>query len=432
MRVSKILLTVIVLLSSVSGSVWAQHSLTVDAAIAIAVANNRELAAARVAIREAEARLQQASLWPNPEVEVNGRFDNAFNNEGEHNFATGVSQPFSISGRISAQTGVARVNIERTGAEVADLERRIVGTVRRTFTELLALEEQISLQKFLVRLNNELLSATRAGLKQGQISEKDVNAIHIALQQAQQRQKVLETQKQSRLLELNKLLGRPADSIFITLGNLEFKPLHDLSIFTPAKAMERRPDFLVARLDVETAKADQRLAGAQRFEDWRIGADYEREKTVVNGAPPQDTSQFIGLKMVIPLPLFDRKQGRIRETLALEDRAQKTVEALKLQIGQELADALNRVKSLAPLLESYTAGILKQAEGNVKLVEDGYRKGLASIVEVIQSRQQFAELKSSYIDTVREYQLALIDLEIAAGLFPNAMHHNQPTGMKKP
>lgn len=399
-------------------SAFAQQSLTLDAAVQAALANNRELVAERVRVEEAKARLVQAGQWPNPELELEGRFDKAFNNEGEHDFAAGVNQPFSVSGRIGAQKGVARVDIERTFAEVADLERRVVGEVRRSFTESQAAEEQIGLQKFLIGLNEELLKATKTALERGQVSEKDVNAILIALQQAQQRQKVLETQRRSRLLELNRLMGQSPEQEFVTAGALQLQVLADMTAFTLEKALARRPDFTAAQLDVNAARSEQRLAKAERFEDWRIGVGYQREQSVVDGAPPQNVSQFVGLKLSIPLPLFDRKQGRIRETMALEDRAQKTVEALKLQIGQEIADAQQRVKTLAPLLESYQTGILKRAEDNVKLVENGYRQGLANIVEVIQSRQQFAELKSSYIDTLRDYQEAVIDLEIAAGVVP--------------
>jgi cobalt-zinc-cadmium efflux system outer membrane protein len=410
----------IIFLAVLAGaSAFAQQSLTLEQAVQNALTNNRELAAARVRVEEAKARLVQAGQWPNPELELEGRFDNAFNNEGEHGFAAGVNQPFTVSGRIGAQKSVARVDIDRTFAEVADLERRVVGEVRRSFTESLAVEQQVGLQKFLIGLNEELLKATKAALERGQVSEKDVNAIQIALQQAQQRQKVLETQRRSRLLELNKLMGLPAEPEAVIAGELQLQVLADMSAFTLEKALARRPDFAVAQFDVALARSEQRLAKAERFEDWRIGAGYQREQSVVDGAPPQNVGQFVGLKLSIPLPLFDRKQGRIRETVALEDRAQKTVEALKLQIAQELADAQQRVKALAPLLESYTPEILKRAEDNVKLVENGYRQGLASIVEVIQSRQQFAELKSSYIDTLRDYQEAVIDLEIAAGIVPN-------------
>ena len=429
-----VLLVICVIIISASAPGFAQPLLTLDAAVNSALTDNRELAAARMRVEEAKARLVQAGLLPNPELEVAGKFDSAFRNEGEHTFGFGLAQPFSVSGRIVAQKGVARVDIERTSAEVANLERRIVGEVRRAFTELFRAEEHIKLQEFLIGLNEELLTAMKAALKRGQISEKDVNTIQIALQQARQRQKVLETQRRSRLLELNKLLGQPADFDFIAVGKLELQALPELSAFVLAKALDRRPDYVGAQLDVDLARSEQRLTKAERFEAWRIGVGYEHEQSVVDGALSQGVDQFVGLKLSIPLPLFDRKQGRILETLALEDRAQKTAEALKLQIAQELADALNRVKTLASLLESYAPGILKRAESNVKLVEDGYRQGLTSIVEVIQSRQQFAELKSSYIDTLAEYQWAVIDLEIAAGIFPGTIklkHANEVNSYEK-
>ncbi|MBI5942735.1 MAG: TolC family protein [Chloroflexi bacterium] len=413
-----VLLVIVVIIISASAPGFAQPLLTLDAAVNSALTDNRELAAARMRIEEAKARLVQAGLLPNPELGIAGRFDSAFRNEGEHTFGFDLTQPFSVSGRIGGQKGVASVDIERTLAEVANLERRVVGEVRREFTELFTAEEQIKLQEFLIGLNEELLTAMKAAMVRGQVSEKDVNTIRIALQQARQRQRVLETQRRSRLLELNKLLGKQAEFDFIAVGKLEVQALPELSEFVPAKALDRRPDYVGAQLDVDLARSEQRLTKAERFEDWRIGMGYERDQSVVDGAPSQGVDQFVGLKLSIPLPLFDRKQGRILETLALEDRAQKSAEALKLQIEQELADALNRMKTLASLLESYEPGILKRAESNVKLVEDGYRQGLTNIVEVIQCRQQFAELKSSYIDTLAEYQRAVIDLEIAAGIFP--------------
>lgn len=396
-----------------------RRSLTLEQAIQDALANNRELAAARVRVEEAKARLQQAGLWPNPELELDGRFDNTFNNEGERSFGAAFNQPFSVSGRLGAQRRLARTSIERTIAEVRDQERHTAAAVRTEFTELFAIEEQIKLQTFLIELNAKLLTAIQAAFGRGEVSEKDVNAILIARQQAEQRLKLLGTQRRGRLLQLDKLMGKPPEHEFVAAGELKAQPQPDPSGFTLKRALERRPDYAAAQLDVSIARAERELTKAERYEDWRVGAGYEHEQTVVDGAPPQRAGQFLGLRLTVPLPLFDRKQGRIRETLATEDRAGKLAEALQIQIAQELADALNRVTSLAPLLESYQGGLLKRAEDNVKLVEDGYRKGLVSVAEVIQSRQQFNELKSSYIDTLRDYHLALVDLDIAAGVFPS-------------
>lgn len=433
-KMKTLLIAAVVIVVSASASGFAQPLLTLDAAVNSALTGNRELAAARMRVEEAKARLVQAGLLPNPELEVEGKFDIAFKSDSKHTFGIGFVQPFSISGRIVAQKGVARVDIDRALAEVDDLERRIVGDVRRMFTELFTADEQIKLQEFLIGLNEELLRATKAALVRGQVSEKDVNATQIALHQARQRQKVLETQRRSRLLELNKLMGKPAEFNFIAAGTLEAQALPELSAFVLEKALDQRPDYVGAQLDVDLARSEQRLTKAERFEAWRIGVGYQREQGAVDGTSSQGVDQFVGLKLSIPLPLFDGKQGRILETLAKEDRAQKTAEALKLHISQELADALNRVKSLASLLESYSPDILKRAENNVKLVENGYRRGLTSIVEVIQSRQQFAELKSSYIDMLAEYQRAMIDLEIAAGIFTGTIklkHANEVNSHEK-
>src|SRR5450759_3977949 len=83
-----------------------RQSLTLEQVVQNAVANNREVAAARVRSEEAKARLQQAGLWPNPEWELAGRFDNAFDNEGEHTVAAAVHKPFSVSGSVGAKKSV--------------------------------------------------------------------------------------------------------------------------------------------------------------------------------------------------------------------------------------------------------------------------------------------------------------------------------------
>ncbi len=411
----KILAIAVVMVIFVSTNSVAQQSLTPSAAVNIALSDNPELAAARMRIEEMNARLLQAGMLPNPELELEGKFDFDFNNEKKNTFSIGIVQAFSISGRIVAQKDVARVEIERAVVEIADLERRLVRDVRRTFIELLAIVEHIKIQGTLVGLNEELLRVLKASLTRGLVSEKDVNAAQIALQQAEQRQKTFESQHRSRQIEMNRLMGRPAEQEFLPKGLLEPQPLKDLSDFILEKALERRPDYIAAQIDIALARSEQRLIKAEQFDSWRIGLGYEREQGADNGS----AEHFIGFKLTVPLPLFDKKQGLILETSAKEKRAQKTAAALRLQISYELAEILNRAKTLASLIESYSPDILKRAESNVSLAENGYRRGLIGITEVIQSGQQLAEFKSSYMEMLKEYHMALADIEIAAGIFPS-------------
>src|SRR3972149_9554811 len=101
----KLLLVIVVIIISASASGSAQPLLTLDAAVNSALTDNRELAAARMRIEEAKARLVQAGLLPNPELEIAGKFDSAFRNEGEHTFGFGLAQPFSVSGGVGGREG---------------------------------------------------------------------------------------------------------------------------------------------------------------------------------------------------------------------------------------------------------------------------------------------------------------------------------------
>lgn len=412
---------------SISGAEEPIRGLTIDQAVGIALHENRDLMAARMEIEEARGRLTQAGLFPNPVLDSNFSSDFAFGNEGERSFSAGISQPIPLSGRIGAQRRAARVDIKRTFADLANKERRLVRDVRRNFIEVLAIDEQIKLQDTLIDLNSDLVEAIKVGIKEGLASQKDLNAVAIALQQARQEREVLISQRSSNILELDRLLGKPPTFSFLPEGNLEYRFPEHLAEYNAQTAFAKRPDLKFAELDAELAKANLGLAKALRFEDITVGISYQRDRTILDipeGSIP-NTDNLIGFKLTVPLPFFDRNQGRIAEARAREIRAEESIEALKLEISQEVNDALNRVNALAAILGTYESGILKAAEDNVKLVESGYRQGLAGITEVIQSRQQFANLKSSYINAIRDYQIALNDLQISTGTYPSTINFNE-------
>ena len=399
------------------------QTLTIDQAVDLALKENLGLAAARIQVDEAIGRSKQAGLYPNPEIESSFGFDTIFANDGERNFSAGINQPIPISGRISAQKEVANVNVNLTLSDIANSERLLVQNVRRTFIELLAIKEQLKLQETLISLNSELLNGIEAGIKEGLASRQDLNAVAIALQQARQEKEVSIALKKSKIYEINNLLGKPPGFNFTPKGTLKYESFKNINNYNVDTASSQRPDLRFAGLDIERAKADLRLAKALRFDDVTAGIFYENDRLVIDSAGGQitDNDQLIGFKLTIPLPIFDRKQGLIAEAQSRENRAEENFNALKLSISQEVSDAMNRVTTLSELLETYQTGILRTAEDNVKLVEDGFKQGLVGIADVIQSRQQFATLTSSYINSVRDYQIALNDLQIASGIYPSTI-----------
>lgn len=80
-------------------------------------------------------------------------------------------------------------------------------------------------------------------------------------------------------------------------------------------AFKLRHELQIARLNINRAKADNELAHAQKWEDWTVGVGFEQDKSVITGAPPQKPDKKLALNLIIPLPLLNSNQGRIRRQL---------------------------------------------------------------------------------------------------------------------
>ncbi|MHB8744101.1 MAG: TolC family protein [Sulfuricaulis sp.] len=409
-----IVFTGIALLGSVSVAANAA-GLTLEEAVGMAIHDNKDLQAARYAVEAARARLSQAGLLPNPRLELSEKSDSIFNNEGEYTAYVGLSQQFPIAGRIARQKNVAQADVALAQAEINEAERKLTGDVAASFYRILAVERQIEVRDRLIGIDEKLAEATRNRFRAAEVSELDVNTAQLELQRLTQERALLLDQRATQLAQLNQLLGQPvAQSLALddTLPTIE--PVPSL-IEAQQRALALRPDLRFALLTADRARADQALARAQRWEDWTVGVGVEQNRLAIQGLPPQNSGRALGVTLSIPLPLFNRNQGRIAETAAAGTQAAVRIEALKLSIGNEVATAYAEAERLQTAVQQYQQDILAVSDRNVRLAQQGYDQGLVSIVEVIQAQRQQSDMNISYLDVLEQYLQALVKLHLAVG-----------------
>src|SRR5262249_51396771 len=104
-----------------------------DQLVQTALSQNKSLQAAREQLRQAEARVKQARLRPNPSLEVSNSTDALFANEGENGFAVSLSQPFELGGKREKRLQVADAEVALAKAEIAEEERHLVGQLRSAY-----------------------------------------------------------------------------------------------------------------------------------------------------------------------------------------------------------------------------------------------------------------------------------------------------------
>jgi cobalt-zinc-cadmium efflux system outer membrane protein len=389
------------------------ENFTPESAAVFALRHNKDLIAARHLIAEAEGRLVQAGLWNNPEFEFRTEFD-ARTDEGKRLYEGGFMQRFPWSGRLTQARAVARVDVAMAVEELRDKERMLAGNVLGKARALLVVESKLRLNDENRELLERIFKQTSALTATGQASAAEARVIELEQTTLDLSREALSVERRARLAELNGLLGRSPGQTLSVTGALPEAP--DSSSLNSAAAITlRRPDRQLAVLQIDKAQAEQRLAKSERWEDVGVGAAVIRERE--EGM----YETMVGLKVSVPLPLWNRNQGRIAETQARQERAAASVDALDLAIASEIREAQARVTGLATVLNRTRGPALDLARKNTQLIQDTYATGTASFLTVFESRKQRLSIEETALQTEEQLAAAITDWEMRTGLFPSSV-----------
>ncbi|HCU5991575.1 TPA: TolC family protein [Legionella pneumophila] len=381
----------------------------------LAIQQNKDLKAARFAISIAEARLVQAGLWSNPNINLNNNDDRLFNNEGEYSRSISFNQAFPISGRIAKQKTVARIDILRAQAEVFEATRQLSAKVANAYYAVVIAENRMQQLNYLQKINQELVRVIHNRYHAAEISKLDDNSARIEYARITQEKQLLKSQLISQYTLLNQLIGQTPNSPLNVKKTIRIAkgipPLGNLI----NHALSNRPDRRALLLAGQRAMADRRLAQAERFADWTLGAGVQQDKIVVEGGLPQPADRTLGVSLSIPLPLLNRNQGRIMEASATGTQAMISVDALNLTIETEVTSNYGQLNALKTSVAQTQGTSLRLGLENVKLAREAYQNGQVSFLNVLQVQRQQNDVQMAYLKTMGQYFQSYVALCTAIG-----------------
>lgn len=394
-----------------AASAWAGSvSLSLDGAADYALKHNPTLAAARLRIEEARGRLEQSGRLKNPELELDFT-RNTMGREGS--LGAAFIQRFPVTARLRHEKSVSRAELAAAEAEVRDGERKLAAETRLAAVKLLALEAQRELRLRQLENSRELSKFLLKRVETGEGSAVDASQVELEARQVEIENLQLATEEVGLINELRPLLGVSGETSVKITGSLP----------SPGKlpgvsSIANRPDVLAAESRAEAAQAAVRQERANRWEDIGVGAAYTRERTK-DEPDPTETEHIVGLKLSIPLPLWNSNTGRIKEAEAAATRAAKEVDAARLNAGAEAAGARAEMAALAKLLADLDDSVLPKAAQIEDQLRSNYATGLTPLTDVLRARTRRLELQRTRINALRDYQLARIrHLSATAGLSP--------------
>jgi cobalt-zinc-cadmium efflux system outer membrane protein len=350
----------------------------------------------------------------NPELGVDFKHDSRF---GEGTVGVSFDQKFPVTSRLRLEKALSATLVTAAELEVRDSERTIIERAQALMVKLISLEQQRGLRQAQSDLAQKLSKFAADRSAAGELSALDAAQAQVDAQRLILESRKLETERVSLLGELKPKLGIGADDTLIVTGSLPEAKL-------PERARwDQRPDYQLARVNEDAARTGIDLAHAKKWEDITAGIMWEGER--MEDAPNGlERTGFLGFKLSIPLPLWNRNEGEVAEKNAAALRAALETKALAAEITNEAAAARAEMEANVKLARETKDTLLPLVMQQTDRLESAYKSGQTDLLTVLRAREQRLQLESAVLDATRDFQLARIRYEAAVGTHAPAIQVN--------
>jgi len=408
-----------------------RSDLTLRDAINLALLRNPELAAFAKEMRALEGVTLQAGLMRNPELSVNvENVGNIQKLRGDLNSAESVAQ--EVVQQISTirmsqliELGgkrAARVSAALLGEELAvkDYEARrvdIIARVANVFTEVLAGQERLRLAEETRQLAQNVVNTVTGRVQAGKVPPIEETRAQVGLSTTR-----IEFEQAHRdLMAARKrlaLLWNSSDPQFDkALGNLE-------ALIAPPnfQRLEERildnPMALRATKSIEQRKALLEVEQTRRIPNLTLNAG------VVHHAQLGGNTAVAGL--MVPLPLFDRNQGNLKEAYHRIDKAVDEQVATEIRLKTELAQTYETMSAVWNEINILKNEILPGAKSAFEVTRRGYELGRFGLIELLDAQRILFQNQLLYVRALANYQRLTNDIErLIAGPIDSSMTNHE-------
>lgn len=387
-----------------------------------ALTSNLELAAVRLEISRARARLRQAGLRPNPTLDVeqtSGRFTGS---AGERETSIGVSLPLEMAGQRKRRIELAQAQLEATEAEVADRERQLAREVVASYAEALAALRELEITEGLKDIDLQTTRFVQARVNEGETAPIELSLLQVEVDRLRSRRALVEGRLQATLLRLKNLAGIPFNEPLrlredLSTSQAEWQRPASLDAAVEI-ALRTRPDLKLAQLNLEVARAGLNLVRSQSGAEVVASAKYIQNRSVFNETPVgpiSDRDKLLNFGVSVGIPVFNRNQGAKAEAALAISQAERRQEFLQTVVRSEVASAYARVEAVQKSLTMFDQGVIARSNDNIRAIRAAYQIGEFKITDLLAEQRRLLDSQREFTEALAERYRAMADLRTAIG-----------------
>ncbi len=390
-----------------------------DALVAEAMANNRDLAQAaeRVRIAQLAVRVVGAALMPQVGAQAGARFTHDQDHDGTATkdiAYVGVAWEADVWGRLRARRAAAEATATASALDYEFARQSLAATVAKTWylaseaRQLLALSEQA------VKAYGELLRLVQIRRAAGKGTDLDIadTSAKLDIARAEVQSSTAAYGEAQRALEI--LLGRyPAADLEAALTPPALPS--PVAAGVPASLLARRPDLVAAEQKVLAAFRQQEAARLALLPDFSlslVGGRLGDPVLSLLRLNPWLASAAVGMS----IPIYEGGALRAKVEIRTAEQAQAVAAygATVLAAFREVEDALANERLIAKRLPFEEAALTSSREA-VRLAEIQYRAGSRDLLWVANLVTDRIVIQARVIKTRNLQRANRINLHLALG-----------------
>lgn len=384
-----------------------KKAITITDAVTIFLQQNLQLVAARYDIAMADAEKLTARLRPNPEFDAS--FDDLpLNFSGkffqEQEIAYGISQTLELGGKRRKRIDAANANAELARAEFQTTLWQLTNDLKKKFYTTVLAESLLKVSRENQNTFADIIKRSTELEQLGEISGLDLRRLEVEKLKFDTDVANAQRDYEIAVRDLRVALGGDYKAMDITVdGSLDYQPYQFSLVDLRDKSLVARPDLRAAQISELAADSAIRLEDSKAIPDLNVGVGLKR--VVV------DNVYSFGIG--ITLPVFDRNQGERVKALTQKKKAQNDQKILTNQVLSDVEKALAAFEIQKQRVELYRTGVLTKIDEIQTLTEFSLKVGEGSTLDLLDAIRTRRETLASYYQTLFDYQMSLLDLELA-------------------
>ena len=409
-----IILSAALLLAAASAQ--AQRLMTAEQAVSDALQNNVRMKNADNDLEAARQAKKQAFTKYFPTVSATGIGYMADKGLLEMSLGPGMEMSMlknGLMGGVSAQlpvfTGGRILNANRladVGVETSRLQRRmsekeVVLTAETYFWQAVMLKEKLktveAVERQLAKFANDAEAAVTAGMS----DRNDLLQVNLKKNETRSNRITLENALTTAKRLLAQYTGHAGDSIDVSADMSGGLPPSPLQLYTdPSAALPHTTEYAMMEQNVKANRLKYKMTVGQNLPTVAVGGGYMYDDLM------DKSHQFwVGFATVsIPLSGWWGGSHEMKKQRLAVRNAENTLkdngQLLVIDMENKWNDMNDAYRKISIAMES-----IAQAEENLRLHNDYYRAGTATMSDLLEAQTLYQNSRSAYVEAYADYQI---------------------------